>query len=124
MCTTSDTGWQAPSVSQIREQTEAVFKKPPCLFQIELCMAQLHSQYTMQDIISTASTGSGKTLCFLMPLLFNGGKLSIIVTALNLLGEQFGRQLEAANITAISVTASNANKATFQVRNNMCKDYT
>ncbi|KAF8221789.1 hypothetical protein L208DRAFT_1026998, partial [Tricholoma matsutake] len=47
-----------------------------------------------------ASTGSGKTLCFLMPLLFNGRKLSIIVTALNLLSEQFGKQLEAASITA------------------------
>ncbi|KAF8240730.1 hypothetical protein L208DRAFT_1230460 [Tricholoma matsutake] len=74
----------------------------PCMFQIELCMAQLHSQYTLQDIISMASTGSGKTLCFLMPLLFNGGKLTIIVMALNLLGEQFGKQLEAASITAVS----------------------
>jgi superfamily II DNA helicase RecQ len=121
MSAMSDAGLQDPLVSpeQIREQTEAVFKKSPCLFQIELCLAQLQSQYTVQDIISTASTGSGKTLSFLMPLLFNNGKITIIVTALNLLGEQFGRQLEAASITAVSVTASNANKATFQVRNNI-----
>ena len=84
MSSTFEAGIQEPAVSveQIREQTRAVFKKSPCAFQVELCMAQLRSQHTMQDIISTASTGSGKTLSFLMPLLFNGGKITIIVTAL------------------------------------------
>ncbi|KAF8229733.1 hypothetical protein L208DRAFT_1163912, partial [Tricholoma matsutake] len=79
----------------------------PCEWQLDVAEALLLGidtvVYTLQDIISMASTGSGKTLCFLMPLLFNGGKLSIIVMALNLLGEQFGKQLEAVSITAVSV---------------------
>jgi len=122
MSAASDAGHQEHliPVEVIREQTQAVFKKSPCLFQIELCRAQLCSQHTLQDIISTASTGSGKTLSFLMPLLFNGGKITIIVTALNLLGEQFGRQLESAGIAGISITASNANRATFEVCGIVC----
>ena len=41
-----------------------------------------------KDVVSIALTGSGKTLTFLMPLLFNGGKVTIVVTALNVLGDQ------------------------------------
>jgi superfamily II DNA helicase RecQ len=104
-----------PSVAEIRSETQKVFGKTPCLFQIELCLAQLRAQYNTQDIISIAPTGSGKTLCFLMPLLFNN-KIAIIVTALNILGEQFSQQATDVGISAVAVTAANNTCETFKVR--------
>jgi len=62
-----------------------------------------------------AVTGSGKTLCFLMPLLFNNGKLIIIVTALNLLGEQFVSIIKAAGFEALAVKRENNQKSVFEV---------
>ena len=106
---------ELPSAAEICLKTQEVFGKTPCLFQIELCLAQLQGHHVRQDIISIAPTGSGKTLCFLMPLLFNNNKITIIVTALNLLGEQFVRQAEMAGITAIAVTKANNKCNTFQV---------
>src|ERR1700690_1775334 len=100
-----------PSFSEITEKTIQVFCKCPCLFQIRLCHAQL--QY--KDIVSIAPTGSGKTLTFLMPLLFNGGKTTIVVTALNVLGDQFVQEGLAAGFSAISITAENNNDLTFAV---------
>src|SRR5712691_11669316 len=101
-----------PSAVEIRAKTQEVFGKTPCLFQIELCLAQLQAQYNNQDIISIAPTGSGKTLCFLMPLLFNN-KITIIVTALNLLGAQFRQQAKNVGISAVAVTAANNTHETF-----------
>jgi len=54
-------------------------------------------------------------LCFLMPLLFNN-KITIIVTALNLLGEQFSQQAKDVGISAVAVTAANNTREMFQVR--------
>jgi superfamily II DNA helicase RecQ len=104
-----------PSAAEICARTQEVFRKTPCLFQIELCLAQLQAQYNNQDIISIAPTGSGKTLCFLMPLLFNNNKITIIVTALNILGEQFSQQAKDAGISAVAVMAANNTRETFQV---------
>ena len=106
---------ELPSAAEICAKSQEVFGKTPCLFQIELCLAQLRAHSIRQDIISIAPTGSGKTLCFLMPLLFNNNRISIIVTALNLLGEQFCRQAQDVGISAIAVTATNNTQETFQV---------
>jgi superfamily II DNA helicase RecQ len=103
-----------PSAADICSRTREVFGKTPCLFQIELCLAQLQAHYNNQDIISIAPTGSGKTLCFLMPLLFTN-KITMIVTALNLLGEQFRQQAKDVGISAVAVTAANNTCKTFQV---------
>ncbi|GLB35135.1 putative helicase superfamily c-terminal domain [Lyophyllum shimeji] len=48
-----------------------------------------------------------------MPLLFNNEKITVVVTALNLIGEQLDRQVQAAGLTAVSVTAENNSKETF-----------
>jgi len=103
-----------PSAAEIYIKTQEVFGKTPCLFQIELCLAQLQAQYNNQDIISIAPTGSGKTLCFLMPLLFCD-KITIIVTALNLLSEQFSQQAKDVGINVVAVTAANNTRKTFEV---------
>ena len=103
-----------PSAAEMYIKTQEVFGKIPCLFQIELCLAQLQAQYNNQDIISIAPTGLGKTLCFLMPLLFCD-KITIIVTALNLLGEQFSQQAKDVGINTVAVTAANNTCETFKV---------
>ena len=90
-----------PSFFEMRAKTQDVFEKRLCLFQLQLCLDQLQGK----DIISIAVTGSGKTLAFLMPLPFNGGKIIIIITALNVLGTQFVNDAIASGFSAISVTA-------------------
>ncbi|KIJ53200.1 hypothetical protein M422DRAFT_202163, partial [Sphaerobolus stellatus SS14] len=59
-------------------------------------------------VIFVASTGSGKTLPSWIPCLFNDGGVTVVITALNILGEQNKSELEAAGIKAVSVTAPNA----------------
>lgn len=99
------------SDNEIRTQTEKTFGKRPCQFQIELCKAQLRREH----IISVAATGSGKTLSYFMPLQFTSDSLVIIVSALNVLGEQFVAEATAAGFPAVSVTAENDNDSTFKV---------
>lgn len=113
---TEDVDEDLLTITDIKHAIQKVFGISPCHFQIDLCLAQLQANRNEQDIISTAATGSRTTLCFLMPLLFNGGKLIIIVTALNLLGEQFVSIVKAAGFKAIAVTKDNNKKAVFEVR--------
>ncbi len=54
-------------------------------------------------MVCTAATGFGKTLTFFMPLLFSPDSVIIIVTALNILGEQNVRQLAEVGISGIAV---------------------
>ena len=103
-----------PSTREIRDVTQKVFGMTPCLFQINFCLAQLQAHDNNNNIIATAVTGSGKTLCFLMPLLFNNGKLIIVVMALNLLGKQFVSVIKAAGFEALAVTRDNNKKSVFK----------
>ncbi|KAJ7308705.1 hypothetical protein DFH08DRAFT_623415, partial [Mycena albidolilacea] len=56
-----------------------------CLWQIRVVRAILKCD---RDIVSIATTGSGKTLTFWMPLLFVPDGIQIIVTPLNILSKQ------------------------------------
>ena len=103
---------KAPSHEEIRQRTLDQFGFVPCLWQIKVIEAILKHDH---DIISIAATGSGKTLTFWMPLLFREGGIQIVISPLNLLGEQNVSDLAAKSIDAIAVTAKNANKQTFQV---------
>ena len=69
----------------------------------------------MHNIISIAATGSGKTLSYLITLPFSDGKIIIIVSALNVLGDQFVAETMVAGYLAISVTAENNNDRIFTV---------
>ena len=89
----------------IRTRTIATFQKRPCQWQIDLCKAQLQGRH----IISVAATGSGKTLSYFMPLQFSADSVIIIVTALNVLGDQFVGDATRAGLSAVSVNAENDN---------------
>ncbi|KAI0688585.1 P-loop containing nucleoside triphosphate hydrolase protein [Cytidiella melzeri] len=110
-CATSDlpalTGGQNStkplSETEVRAKIQEVFQKRPCDFQYNLYCAQLSGK----NIISVVRTGSGKTLTYLMPLVTSSDGIIIIVTALNVLGEQFEREAKAAGFLAKSVNGEN-----------------
>ncbi|KAI0702311.1 P-loop containing nucleoside triphosphate hydrolase protein, partial [Cytidiella melzeri] len=81
----------------------------PCHFQYKLYCAQ----QSRKNIISIARTGSGKTLTYLMPLIAASDSIIIIVTALNILGEQFEREARAAGFSAKSVNGENDSDQVF-----------
>ena len=103
-----------PLITEIKNATQKVFSITPCQFQIDLCLAQLQAHGNHNNIIAMVATGSGKTLCFLMLLLFNNGKVIIIVMALNLLGEQFVSVITAAGFEALAATRENNEKSIFE----------
>ncbi|TFY66970.1 hypothetical protein EVG20_g4124 [Dentipellis fragilis] len=101
----------SPSFADIREKTEAVFGKRPCQLQVKICSAILQGK---KNVVCCASTGFGKTLTFMMPLLFAESGIMIVVSALNILGTQMVNILAPVGISAIAVTAKNDNDATFK----------
>lgn len=105
------------TLSDICSGTFDALGKVPCLWQVKLCHAQIQSRVVSphQDIISISATGSGKTLTFFMPLVFCKEGITIVVTALNVLGDQFVREAGEAKFSGVSVTAENDNDKTFEV---------
>ena len=101
-----------PSFNYIRSQTLQTFGKPPCAWQVHICEQVLHGD---RDIISIAGTGMGKTLTFWMPLLFRPRGIQIVVTPLNILGEQNTAILAKLNVEAIFISAKTATEQNFQV---------
>jgi superfamily II DNA helicase RecQ len=103
---------QTRLLSEIRDTVEKCFGYRPCLWQIRVVQAILKRD---KDVISIASTGSGKTLTFWMPLLFVPEGIQIIITPLNILGKQNVDSLTKVGIEAITVTAETATEKNFQV---------
>jgi superfamily II DNA helicase RecQ len=83
----------------------------PCLWQIRVVEAILKHD---RDIISVAATGAGKTLTFWMPLLFSKGGIQVVVTPLNILGDQNINDLKARGVSSIAISAENATKQSFE----------
>ncbi len=100
-----------PSIEQMRDDVKEKFGVYPCLYQVHDALAQLRGE----DCITIAATGSGKTLTFWIPLLYNNGGYTIIITALNILGDQNVQQLKALNIKAINLTGENSTAEVFKV---------
>ena len=68
-----------PSLAELHTEVEKKFKVLPCIFQAHVALAQLEQK----DCVTISPTGSGKTLTFWIPLLFNNDGIIIIITALN-----------------------------------------
>ena len=100
-----------PPLMSFAQRQKRSSAKSHVFFQCRLGTAQLEGH----NIISIAATGSGKTLSYLITIPFSGGKIIILVSALNVLGEQFVAEMEKAGYPAISVTAENDNDRTFMV---------
>ncbi|KAI5997895.1 P-loop containing nucleoside triphosphate hydrolase protein [Pisolithus albus] len=100
-----------PSLSNIRIHTQQVFGVRPCLWQLRVAETILKGE---KDVICIAGTGMGKTLTFWMPLLFRPDGIQIVVTPLNLLGQQNVASLAKAGIQAISISSEMASPANFQ----------
>jgi superfamily II DNA helicase RecQ len=77
----------------------------------------LPSPFCLQqkDCITISPTGSGKTLTFWMPLLFNDNGIIIVVTALNILGEKNIAELEKLSISTANITGKSATNELFKV---------
>ncbi|KAI0310542.1 P-loop containing nucleoside triphosphate hydrolase protein, partial [Amylostereum chailletii] len=85
----------------------------PVTLQIQVCQGILQRK---KNIICCAATGFGKSLTFMIPLLFNSKSIIVVVTALNILGKQNVDALAKVGISAVAVSALNNDEATFKVR--------
>ncbi|OSX62963.1 hypothetical protein POSPLADRAFT_1116620, partial [Postia placenta MAD-698-R-SB12] len=65
--------------------------RDPCKWQAKVVHAILKEE---KDVVCVAPTGPGKTLTFWMPLLFHQDGIQIVVTPLNILGNQNKMELE------------------------------
>lgn len=99
------------SDEQVQKDVEQVFGFKPCLWQIRVVRAVLAGE----DVITIAPTGSGKSLTYWIPLLYIKHGITVIVSPLKLLGNQFVEMLEDNQINAISITAANATNELFEV---------
>lgn len=118
---TSDPSSDLPSLDEIRKVTLETFDKRLCLFQAKGVLTILRRK---KAGILISGTGSGKTLVFWVPLLFRPHAIQIVVTPLNILGQQNVEDLARANIKAISLTAKTATAENIKVRICMIKFYT
>jgi ATP-dependent DNA helicase RecQ len=101
------------SFAEIRAKAIKHLGSRPCLWQIRVVEAILKRD---GDVVCIAATGSGKTLTFWLPLLFRSSGIQLIISPLNILGQQNVAQLAAMNINGITITAETATPKNFQVR--------
>jgi superfamily II DNA helicase RecQ len=100
-----------PTLDDLRSTVQNSFGVQPCIFQARSALTQLEQK----DCITISPTGSGKTLTFWIPLLFDDDGIIIIVTALNILGEKNVAELEKLGISAANVTGESAADELFKV---------
>lgn len=63
-------------LDKLAEKAQQILHKKPFLWQLEVADAILCGE----DVIIDVGTGSGKTLCFTLPLLADGAESDIILT--------------------------------------------
>jgi hypothetical protein len=86
---------EMPSHDQICKATERIFDIRPCISYIKVSFRQLRYE---TDIVYISATGSGKTLTFWIPMIYEKDNITVLVTALNILGQQTAQTLELARI--------------------------
>ena len=78
-------------------------------------MTDAIAQLQRKEVVIISPTGSGKTLTFWLPLLFNDQGIIIVITALNILGAQNVMELAKLGISAVNITADNVLSQLFTV---------
>ncbi|KAH9023948.1 P-loop containing nucleoside triphosphate hydrolase protein [Lactarius pseudohatsudake] len=94
----------------MREAVNQHFGFVPCTWQLEAALTQLGRR----DLVTLAPTGSGKTLTFWIPLLFNEDGITIVITPLIVLGEKNVKELLDVSIAAINLTTDSTSNETFK----------
>ncbi|KAL1749599.1 P-loop containing nucleoside triphosphate hydrolase protein [Schizophyllum commune] len=104
------------SDDDLRAQITNAFQVAPCQWQIEVVrsLLRLSRRLDTRDLCLISATGSGKTLTFLAPLLFEPHKIMVIISPLNILSDQIAGQLRSQGLPAISLCGDNATKSVFQ----------
>jgi superfamily II DNA helicase RecQ len=97
--------------AEVQTQIFEKFGVRPCLWQIQV----VHAILACDDVITVAPTGSGKSLTYFMPLIYVKHGITVLVTPLKLLGDQFVKRLTDDIISAVSITAENATNELFEV---------
>ncbi|KAJ7769206.1 P-loop containing nucleoside triphosphate hydrolase protein [Mycena maculata] len=105
------TGPPKYSFAEIRTKAITHLGYTPCLWQIKVVEAILKRD---GDVVCIAATGSGKTLTFWLPLLFRPNGIQLVISPLNILGQQNVAQLAAMKINGITITAETATYKNFQ----------
>ena len=100
-----------PSLDEMREAVNKCFGFVPCTWQLKAALTQLGQR----DLVTLAPTGSGKTLTFWIPLLFNGDGITIVITPLIVLGEKNVKELSDVSIAAINLTTTSTSEEAFKV---------
>lgn len=101
---------------QVQREVEERTGIRPCIWQIKVVCKVLEGV----DVITIAATGSGKSLCYWMALLYVRHGIVFLVTPLKLLGKQFVETLEKNKLHAVSMTAANSTTELFEVRGPQC----
>ncbi|KIJ48232.1 hypothetical protein M422DRAFT_162884 [Sphaerobolus stellatus SS14] len=83
-----------------------------CIGQLKAACAQIEKR---SDVIFISNTGSGKTLTFWIPMLYEEDYITILITPLNVLGQQTADQLEKAGIPAVNLTKHTATDVVMKV---------
>ena len=100
-----------PSSETIHVAVKEKFGFFPCKWQVEAALTQLQQR----DLILLASTGSGKTLTFWIPLLFNEEGITIVVMPLVVLGDKNVAELSAVSIPTVNCMSELMTEDTFKV---------
>ncbi|KAF6765850.1 P-loop containing nucleoside triphosphate hydrolase protein [Ephemerocybe angulata] len=107
-----------PSVENIRDVSQKLLKKRPCLWQVRVAQHLARGK----DVVCCVRTGAGKTLSFWLHLALSISqglkKISLVVTPLNLLGKQNALDLTSYGIPAIAISKENASAEVFQAIGN------
>ncbi|KAG1884172.1 hypothetical protein F4604DRAFT_1920024 [Suillus subluteus] len=102
--------YDIPSIATMRTTVQERFGFVPCNWQVQSAQAQLKQR----DVVTLSPTGSGKTLTFWIPLLFNNGGITILITPLTILGEKNVTELQQVQIPVVNLSAATATDATFE----------
>ena len=102
---------QKPSLIEAREKVQQTFSVRLCRWQYEVP----NTIWDDKNVILDVSTGQGKTITFFLGSLLASEGVHVIITPLNVLGDQNVDQLVAAGIPAIAINARTATRQNFEV---------